>query len=376
MAGPGTEMHFDKTDQKTWLAEIAREIGEPALENLNFIVDSGWGVSPFVHTDDIELTTSIRGGAEGLKWKILECFGSQPENNQVILTSLQGGCESLFFESAELTAAQLSVLLKGVHPEMVEIHFQSEDADQLRDLVSALKQWAKPEDQNRKNFRGGIRWLDPEPRGPSELMALMGHVQQVQDSFPAMKSVCWNFPFAEYENGFSAPMAQSFARIVSTLDQIDDPVVCRKVLQNSVVRVTIGQDYFREIIRLRAIRLLWYNLLQAHGLEGYHMIMEVHFHPGHYASDTEKNMIKAGTMALSAILGGADAVFILPADGNATTMDTRLRRIARNIHHLFRYESHLEKHSDPVRGAYFFESVVPELVRRVWKMSLGQLSGK
>ena len=77
-------------------------------------------------------------------------------------------------------------------------------------------------------------------------------------------------------------------------------------------------------------------------------------------------MIRASSIALSAVIGGADRIVIPPSSADVES-STFHRRIARNLHHLYRMESKLESAPDPAKGAYYLEKLTNQIAAAVWK---------
>jgi methylmalonyl-CoA mutase len=75
-------------------------------------------------------------------------------------------------------------------------------------------------------------------------------------------------------------------------------------------------------------------------------------------------MIKSTTAAMASVLGGCDALTILPEDENNTTMN----RIARNVSAILREESHLNKVADPLAGSYSMDTMVDAISKKAWTL--------
>ena len=138
-------------------------------------------------------------------------------------------------------------------------------------------------------------------------------------------------------------------------------------LEKSILVIETDESYLREIIKLRAIRLIWENILSSRGLDFEKSMICGQITSFHYSKNVNKNKIKAASMAVAALTGGVGSLEILPSNGAWTDENRFERRIARNIHHLLHFESHLNHVPDAVRGSYFFEKVTRELVERVWQ---------
>jgi methylmalonyl-CoA mutase len=131
--------------------------------------------------------------------------------------------------------------------------------------------------------------------------------------------------------------------------------------------VEIGDAYFIEIARLRALRILWSNSLAALGHEKPSLFVEGRFANRDMSEDVHQNMIAAGSKALSAITGGVDRLIIAPSDTKPSAFH---RRISRNIHHVLRYESKIDTIDDPVQGSYYLENLTRQLVEKAWSQLL------
>ena len=76
------------------------------------------------------------------------------------------------------------------------------------------------------------------------------------------------------------------------------------------------------------------------------------------------NMIRATTMALSAVSGGVDTLDVLPSDYRNSPFG---RRIARNVQHLLKMESYMDKVSDPSAGSYYIEQLTETIATKAWE---------
>jgi methylmalonyl-CoA mutase len=81
-------------------------------------------------------------------------------------------------------------------------------------------------------------------------------------------------------------------------------------------------------------------------------------------------MIRQTYQALSAVLGGANVLWVRPLEEENSTAQER--RIARNVSAILKEEAYLDKVQDPSAGAYFLENLVADLVQET-KNALTQL---
>lgn len=89
--------------------------------------------------------------------------------------------------------------------------------------------------------------------------------------------------------------------------------------------------------------------------------------------DPHVNMLRVTTEALSAVLGGVDALHIAPFDSVSGTGSGEAfsRRIARNVHALLAGEFGLDGPADPAGGSWCIESLTDELARKAWDIFRG-----
>lgn len=126
----------------------------------------------------------------------------------------------------------------------------------------------------------------------------------------------------------------------------------RKPEINSIT-MGVGKNYYSEIAKFRAIRLLIENQINLHAVTGLHYLTE---------TDEHNNLLRNVTASISAIIGGCDELTIHPYDVIHSKYNPQSQRWANNIHHLLKHESHLDKIGDPVKGSFFLESLTQALV--------------
>ncbi|MBK7105344.1 MAG: acyl-CoA mutase large subunit family protein [Ignavibacteriae bacterium] len=132
----------------------------------------------------------------------------------------------------------------------------------------------------------------------------------------------------------------------------------------------ISTNYFMEISKFRAIRILLNNFVNAYGIDSSKFEFEINaknttfYHTG---LDPYVNLLRTTTQTFSAILGGVDGITSSPFDKTSRTPDNFSRRIARNTQTVLREESHLDQVIDPAGGSYFIESLTEEIAKNAWE---------
>jgi methylmalonyl-CoA mutase len=133
------------------------------------------------------------------------------------------------------------------------------------------------------------------------------------------------------------------------------------ISQPIVFEVSVGTNYFFEIAKLRALRLL-FNLIAKeynHNFDCHLLVSPTKRNKTLYQYNI--NMLRTTTECMSAILGGADAIVNLPYDALYHKDNEFSDRIARNQLLILKHESHFDKVNNPADGSYYIESLTNQL---------------
>jgi methylmalonyl-CoA mutase len=166
------------------------------------------------------------------------------------------------------------------------------------------------------------------------------------------------------ELAFTLAMANDY--LAHLTDRGIDPVVIQQSMRLSF---TSGPNYFLEIAKLRAARILWSLLTEAYGMKHTDSSIDIHATTARWNQtlyDPYVNMLRGTSEAMAAVIGGADYLTVLPfniASGKSTALADR---IARNVPIILREEGYLDKVADPSAGSYYLEKLTHELGARSW----------
>jgi len=128
---------------------------------------------------------------------------------------------------------------------------------------------------------------------------------------------------------------------------------------------SIGTNYFFEIAKIRAFRVVWASILKEYKAET--VAPYVHGRTSMWNAtmfDPNVNMLRATTEAMSAVVGGVDALTVVPYDAVFRTPDEFSYRIARNTQLILKSESALQRLIDPAAGSYYVESTTDTLANK------------
>lgn len=135
----------------------------------------------------------------------------------------------------------------------------------------------------------------------------------------------------------------------------------------------ISSNYFMELAKFRAARMLWAQIVRKYGASEDACKMAVHATTSRYNQtiyDAHVNLLRSQTECMSAALAGVDSITVTPFDVPYQTPDDFSERIARNQQFLLKEESHLDKVVDPAGGSYYVETLTVSIANEAWKLFL------
>jgi hypothetical protein len=134
--------------------------------------------------------------------------------------------------------------------------------------------------------------------------------------------------------------------------------------EKAFIHIELLGDYFRDIAKLRAFKIL---LCQHRKLEGlstdFLLIGETNL-INKTQENPENNILKLTTEAMSALIGGCEGIWIRPHDSQ--TDSNFSTRIARNIFHLMQEEAYMHLVNDVSSGSYFIEEYTEMVAREIY----------
>ena len=135
----------------------------------------------------------------------------------------------------------------------------------------------------------------------------------------------------------------------------------------------IGMNFFMEIAKLRAARILWATLMEEKFApkDGRSLVLRTHCQTSGVSltsKDPYNNVMRTTIEAMSAVLGGTQSLHTNSFD-EALALPTEFSaRIARNTQLVIQEETGITNVVDPLAGSYYVESLTDELVKAAREM--------
>jgi methylmalonyl-CoA mutase len=356
---------FPHADFDQWKKSVMKELGEKSFDSIQWNNPNGFQLEAYFAGTQIHAEI-----AKPDTWSIYqEVSGkSAQEQNRLALACLQGGANAIGFGLKMTEESQLETLLDGIYIEYISIHFiHPENDDRLIDWYLNYCDRKKLDahqingsictsSYSKSQFGNLPFWLKQTARFPG-LRILPVQASIIHD--------CGGEQM--HELAFALAMGQEL------LHQLEkegvDPVLTNQKLQ---FNFATGTSYFNEIAKYRAFRLNWKTVLNAYDLQ-VNDIAECYIHAEtsrfqQTTKDHYNNMLRATTQCMSAIIGGADSVNVVPGYENDKSINESSLRLARNVQHLLMEESYFHPAGDVAKGSYYIEELTAWISGKSWEM--------
>lgn len=363
---------FPEVGRGEWLAQVSKDLKGKALEDLDWPLTGGLRVSPLVHAESTHTYAPLL--TQTCNWEICELIpvANPAEANALSLEALNGGAEALQFELGHSPSwTEFDQLFAGIHPDFIGLHFTGIGVRQNPAAVlSHLSRLGNTRNLSVASWQGSLEY---HPLGEQIALIdwryLVDLIDFTQSEFPAFTVI--SIPFSTDEDPVAA-LSETLVLANEYFKNIDSRgASVSKLALRFQIEVSIGSNYFLEMAKIRAVKLLWLHLLKAWGVTASLPKIAAKFSPQTYTEELYSNMIRASTMAMSAVLGGADRLTVLPYDSDRSDLASYPaafgRRIARNVQHLLKMESHLDESLDPVAGSLYLENLTNQLAQNAWQ---------
>jgi methylmalonyl-CoA mutase len=134
----------------------------------------------------------------------------------------------------------------------------------------------------------------------------------------------------------------------------------------------IGMNFFMEIAKLRAARILWHELMQQfkpHNPAS--LMLRTHCQTSGVSlqeQDPYNNVVRTTIEAMAAVLGGTQSLHTNALDEAVALPTPFSARIARNTQIILAEESQITRTVDPLGGSYYVESLTDAIVAHARKL--------
>lgn len=351
---------FDGVKHQQWIEQITSDLkGKDFNENLVWNSNEGIIVHPFYNSSFEDIYTTPIKNTNG--WKIRETIliNTIENANKKALIALKGGATSILFVGQINTHTEMTQLLKDIQTEIIEVHFYNSSLNKTLELAPNINGSISYDYLNEYLTSG--KWFSSKENDFEELKNITGSTQKI-------KTITVNGSF--YKNiGYTAIQEVAFIlnQGVEYFNILTDKGIDAKIIASKIqFTFGMGTNYFFEIAKIRAARILWKLILNQYKVNDISMTLNCETSiPDYFDDDKNYNILRNTTKAMSAIIGGCDSLSILPHDNTESNLNFS-NRISRNIQHLLKEEAFFDKVNNPADGSYFIEYLTTEIANKAW----------
>ncbi len=387
---------FTSPTRQDWLDKIQVDLkGADFQKKLVWKTDEGFSVQPFYMKDDLEKLGTldsepgefpyVRGNkACDNNWFVRQeiCSESAAEANKKALEVLGKGVDSLGFmvPAEQLSTEYVQTLLDGIYCDCVELNFKvcAKHALELAQILVAYFT-AKAYDPARINASidfDPIKGMIMKGKDTESLISTGKALIETVKDFPSFKVISVNGSalsdsgaYIVQELGYSLAWGADYLKRLA-----DEGVAGSEIARRIKFNMGISTNYFMEIAKFRAARMLWSKVAQEYAGDDKDACKAcIHAKTSFYNMtlfDSYVNLLRSQTETMSAAIAGVNSISVTPFDAAYEKPDDFSERIARNQQLLLKEESHFDKVVDPAGGSYYIEVLTDSLACEAWKIFL------
>ncbi len=394
---------FPAISAKTWKEKIVADLkGADFDKKLVWRTSEGFNVQPYYRQEDLKgLKTTVsapgqfpyvRGTKTHNEWAIRQniCATKNARKaNAKALDILNKGVTSLGFclNAEKLSYRYIKTLLEGIKLDAVAINFNV-CACKAPELANILVRLVGRSGYDFKAVAGSIN-VDPiknmllkgKPLTKEQVAEKIVATVKAAKTLVNYRVVGVNSVALNNSGAYCAQeLAYALAWGAEYMTMMTEAGLPNYLAARSIrFNMGIGGNYFMELAKFRAARLLWAKIVEAYKAPVFTAAlkeaakMNVSAETSRFNMtifDAYVNMLRTQTETMSAALAGVDEIVVTPFDATYEEPTEFAERIARNQQLLLKEESHFDKVVDPAAGSYYIENLTNSIAEEAWKQFL------
>jgi methylmalonyl-CoA mutase len=364
---------FEKYKNESWKNAAAHEIKGKTLEEvITWQTNEGFDVNALYQSNETEQIAYLKqfhlALAQAERQMLRNCQQikvlSEEQANKIALEALNNGCHEICFDITENSYSNFDKLLKDILLPYCTVSFLCK-RDDFYNTICSYYSYADKQKYDLKTITGGVRMADEYVDYYYSLVAI--------ENTPKMDNL-FAINIVGKEASIVERNANLLARAAKLTELLFDEYKFLKLFIGKIQFYThLSNDYFIEIAGLRALRMLFTEIVREFGMKEY-QYQQVQIHAVTSISATEReqkepdwNMLSNTTQAMAAVIGGANAITVLPHNQSITEENNFSLRIARNVQNLLIEESYLDKTTDIGAGSYYIDTLTDKIAEQTWE---------
>lgn len=387
---------FPPVSKQEWKDLIIQELkGGDYDKKMKWFTPDGFVVDPFFTEEDLEKILFhdaapntypyVRGNKDQLNdWEICQLIVvDDPKTaNAKAIECINGGVTGIIFHfQNHIQSSDIEILLSGIQLQNISVHFAGAHSYSI--LLEILKEYRK--NHNIQSFKGSFNfdsfayylthgeYYNSCSDNLNELKYLL---IEAGKHLPEFHIININGQiFANAGSTVTQELAYSLSAAHEYLvHMLEGGLKPDEILPRLKFTFAIGSSYFLEIAKLRAARMIWAKITEPY-VQGNKELCNTTIHSvsskeNKAIFDSYNNILRTTTETMSAIIGGSNSILTIPFDDTWQPSNSFSERIARNIQHILKEESHFNKVIDPASGSYYIEELTALVAEKSWELFL------
>ena len=365
---------FPAVSREQWKAKAIEDLKGADFSKLIWKTYDGIAIQPFYTREDIQQTDVASHhalGNTGRKWvnyAEIRVEEDMHEANRIARKMLDYDTSGFLFYLTNPDKTDLEILLQGLDPERLHISFKTDHF--VVQVIQDYFEYLKKQQVSLKIINGFYESDELEnlvTQGTLPAFDTYKNLVRVTLQAPGFYGLAVkSHAFANSGANITQEMAFTLNKVVELTASIaDEELPAQVILDEVMLHMAVGADYFFEIAKLRALRILFRSVAECFDVESPSVnILSSSSLWSKTLFDPNVNMLRNTTEAMSAVLGGCDALLIQPHDSSYKQPTDFSRRVAVNISNILKEEAYLNKIVDPAGGSYYLEHLTSQLVKK------------
>ncbi|MDG1384158.1 MAG: methylmalonyl-CoA mutase subunit beta [Flavobacteriaceae bacterium] len=351
--------NFNPTSAKAWKQKIQFELqGEDFNDRLVWNSIEGIDVKPFYHSETYLKAPRIHHNASNWKIGYSIYVNSEEKSNLHAVKWIKKGAESLHFT---LPTDKISIdeLLKNIDTSTVSTYFEPLFLSEK--LIKNLQAYSQKNNSLFFVLQDPVGHLARSGNWHENLKTDVQKLKQSLSLGANLKSVI-SVDLGLFQNAGGSMVQQLAYTLAHSNEYLN--LFRGEAIKSVVFKVSVGSNYFFEIAKLQALRLLWQSLTKDYGLSIECHILTQPSYRNKTIYDYNINMLRSTTECMSAILGSSDTIINMPYDQLFHKSNAFGSRLSINQLLILKNESYFNTVSNPTEGVYYIESLTQQLAQK------------
>ncbi len=355
------ELNYKNFSIEEWKENIINEIKKSenkSFDDLIWDTNENFRLGPIYNQKSSKFKGKTHNHSD---WKIEEKFKNI--TNKEILESLESGTNAILLLFPKIS--DLKNIFNDVYINLINTSFKS---DNLNELTNEFLTILRKKQINPKIVSGSLKY-DPlmdcliNDSIENNIWKKIKNTLEYSSDLKLFKSIT-----IEGENylNFGANIIQEVSFIFSELIEYFTNIP--KLDANKIqINIGISTNYFFEIAKFRAIRIIWLNILKIFKKKKVKLNLRAETSLRTFTIFSQySNILRSTSQCMSAIIGGSDIICINSCNYYDQS-DLFSKRISKNIQFILQEEAYFGKVIDPGSGSYYIEYLTDFICKEVWK---------